>query len=125
MSATVTLELADALLRHPLPVMRGRWPRAVALLARQSLEEALDELWAEVLPGAERASSRAQLLCLPAYLGDEEAAESAAHAWSRLSRACHHRIYELAPGSGELERLLAEVRRLIRAVERRRAKSAP
>ena len=120
MTASMTLDLADTLLHHSVPVMRGRWPRAVALLARQSLEEALDDLWAVVLPGAERASARAQLLCLPEYLGDEEAAESAAHAWSGLSRACHHRTYELAPSSGELERLVAEVRDVIRAVEKRR-----
>ena len=41
MSAALTLDLAEALLRTPLPVMRGRWPRVVALLARQSLEAAI------------------------------------------------------------------------------------
>ena len=72
MSAALTLDLAEALLRTPLPVMRGRWPRVVALLARQSLEEAIDELWAARLPAMAATSARAQLLCLGEYLGDDE-----------------------------------------------------
>jgi hypothetical protein len=121
MSAALTLDLAEALLRTPLPVMRGRWPRAVALLARQSLEEAIDELWAARLPAMAGTSARAQLLCLPDYLGDDEVAEDAAHAWGWLSGVCHHRSYEVAPTSTELEAAVRSVRRLVAAV----AQAAP
>jgi len=121
--ATLTLDLAEALLRSPIPIMRGRWPQAVALLTRQSLEEAIDELWAETLPAMAATSGRAQLLCLREYLGDEEAAEDAANTWGWLSNVCHHRSYELAPTGGELDGAIQAVRRLIEAVDHRSAPS--
>jgi hypothetical protein len=101
---------------------RGRWPRAVALLvSRQSLEEAIDELWAATLPAMETTSARAQLLCLPPYLGDDETAADAAHTWGWLSRVCHHRAYEVAPTGTELEDALRAVRKLVTAVDARTA----
>jgi hypothetical protein len=121
--AALTLDLAEALLRSPIPVMRGRWPQAVALLTRQSLEEAIDELWAETLPAMAATSARAQLLCLGEYLGDEEAAENAAHTWGWLSNVCHHRAYELAPTSTELEAAMQSVRGLIETINQGRAPS--
>ena len=117
MSAALTLDLAETLLRTPLPVMRSRWPKVVALLARQSLEEAIDELWAATLPGMAATSARAQLLCLAEFLGDEEVAADAAHAWGWLSGVCHHRAYEVAPTAVELEAAVRAVRRLITAVD--------
>jgi hypothetical protein len=81
-SAALTLDLVEALLETPLPVMRGCWPQAVALLARQSLEEAIDELWAGTLPAMAGTSARAQLLCVAEYPGDDEIADGAAHAWA-------------------------------------------
>jgi hypothetical protein len=116
-TAAVTLGLAEALLRTPLPVMRGRWPRVVALLTRQSLEEAIDELWTARLPPMAATTARAQLLCLPEYLGDDEVAEAAAHTWGWLSNVCHHRSYEVAPTSVELEGAVRTVRRLIDAID--------
>jgi hypothetical protein len=78
------------------------WPRAAALLVRQALEWALDDFWRRHAPGVERCSVRAQLLCLPFYLGDDGLAGSVAHAWSALSHACHHHPYDLAPTGEEL-----------------------
>ena len=118
MSAALTLDLAEALLRTPLPVMRGRWPRVVALLARQSLEEAIDELWAARLPAMAATSARAQLLCLPEYLGDDEVAEAAAHTWGWLSNVCHHRSFEVATTSTELDDAVGAVRQLIDEIDR-------
>ena len=40
---------------------------------------------------------KAQLLCLPHYLGDEELAERVSYAWAGLSGACHQHPYELPP----------------------------
>lgn len=123
MTAALTLDLAEALLRTELPVMRGRWPRVVALLARQSLEEAIDELWAARLPAMAATSARAQLLCLPEYLGDDDVAADAAHTWGWLSNVCHHRSYEVAPTSTELDGAVRAVRRLIETVNRNNAAS--
>ena len=38
------------------------------------------------------------------------------HAWSALSRACHHHAYELAPTAGELQSWFLVVRELIQKV---------
>ena len=99
----------------------GMWPRATALLARQALEAALDDFWRVRAPGLEACSTKAQLLCLPQYLGDEELAERVAYAWAGLSRGCHQHPYELPPTSTELlgwlltvEQFIAKVQPLLR-----------
>src|SRR5688500_14919882 len=71
----------------------GLWPRGVALLTRQALESALEELWRRRAPAIGQASARAQLLCLRSYLRQEDLAERVTYAWSALSRACHHHAY--------------------------------
>ena len=92
----------------------GIWPRATALLARQALEAALDDLWRLRAPGLEQCSACAQLLCLPAYLsGNEELAERVSYTWAGLSRACHQHAYELPPTSSELLGWLATVEQLV------------
>ena len=96
----------------------GIWPRATALLARQALEGALDDLWRLRAPGLEHCSARAQLLCLPSYLpGHEELAERVSYAWSGLSRACHQHPYELPPTSSELLGWLTTVDQLVARVK--------
>lgn len=109
-------ELVDAardLMRRPAAGIAGLWPRAAALLARRALEAALDELWSRRAPGLEAASARAQLACLPDYLGDRRLAREIVFTWNALSTACHHHAYELAPTAGELERRLDVVDRLV------------
>ena len=59
---------------------------------------------------------RAQLICLRTYLGDADLAARAGHAWSALSRACHHHAYELAPTATELRAWFSVVDELIRKV---------
>ncbi len=59
---TVARELlteARRLVTHPGTGTLGLWPRASALLARQSLEVALKTYWSYVAPGTEEASMRA------------------------------------------------------------------
>ncbi len=109
--------VARDLLERADPMTAGIWPRATALLARQALEGALDDLWRLRAPGLEQCSARAQLLCLPSYLpGDEELAERVSYAWSGLSRACHQHPYELPPTSSELLGWLAAVEQLVARV---------
>jgi hypothetical protein len=98
------------------------WPRAVALLARQALEDALRSYWAEHAPGVERLTMRAQLTCLRAYLSSASLASEVTFTWHALSRATHHHVYELEPTREELSSLVAAARRLVATVggERRR-----
>ena len=93
----------------------GLWARAAAFLGRQSLEDAMSWVWIRRAPGLESCPARAQLLCLGPYLGDEELAESAAYVYGRLSSACHHHAYELAPTADELRAWLSAVDRLMSA----------
>jgi hypothetical protein len=63
-------------------------------------------------------SARAQLLCLPFYLpDDEELAERVSYTWAGLSRACHQHPYELPPTSSELLAWIATVEQLISRVQ--------
>lgn len=92
----------------------GVWPHAAALLARQSLEQAMTTLWAADPRAARLAdcSLRSQILCLTAYL-DQETASRVAYLAAALSRACHYHSYELAPTATELTRWLDEAAQLI------------
>lgn len=91
----------------------GAWPRAAALLARQALEAAMDELWAARAPEVASLSARAQLTCLPEYLRDRALAGEVAYAWSLLSDACHAHAYDLGPTAEELAARFDVVDRLV------------
>lgn len=95
------VSLARGLLERPdvVPSLRVR---SAALLARQALEKLLAEVWRTRAPGTEDISFRAQLICLPDYLRDEELARRITLAFWALSQACHHHAYELSPDPSEL-----------------------
>ncbi len=115
----ISLELlqnADLILTEPRAATAGVWPRAAALLARQAIEAAMTEFWMVRAPGVEWCSTHAQLLCLPEYMRDREAAENASLAWTSLSRICHHHPYELLPTEVELRALLDTARRFATAL---------
>jgi hypothetical protein len=113
------LIIARDLLERPDPHTAGIWPRASALLARHALEAALDDLWRRRAPGLERCSMRAQLLCLPAYLSTEvDLATRSSFAWTGLSRASHHHVYELPPAAVELSTWIEVVEQLASRLER-------
>ena len=102
------LAAAQSLLSYSDTTTAGLWPRAAALLARQALEQGLDDFWRKHAPGVEHSSRHAQLLCLRSY-ADEQLAEEASHTWAALSGACHHHAYELSPTASELERWIRSV----------------
>jgi hypothetical protein len=107
---------ARALMRAPEAGhadLGGTWPRAVALLARQALEQGLDDFWGARAPRVREASRHAQMLCLGAYLQDDGVVSGVRYAWHGLSRACHHQVYELPPTATELERWLDAVDALV------------
>jgi hypothetical protein len=111
------LNTARALVERPGMGTRGLWPRASALLARQSLEVALKTYWSAVAPGAEEASMRAQLLCLERYLSPG-VARQAHQVWTALSRASHHHAYELQPTREELLSWIDTVGSVVTQTER-------
>ena len=99
---STSLDGARWFLENPDETTVGSWPRAAALLARQALEQALDDFWATRAPVMSTCDSRrAQLLCLSNYV-DEDLAEQVTRAWNVLSRAVHHRRYDLGMTGPEL-----------------------
>jgi len=111
--ASALLDLADGLLHRADPATAGLWPRASALLALQALEASVLRLWERRTLDLRACPMRAQLICLRTYLGDVSLAARTGHAWSALSRACHHHAYELAPTAGELRSWFSVVKELI------------
>lgn len=107
---------AHSLLAYSDAATAGLWPRAAALLARQALEQGLDDFWHERAPGVEDSSRRSQLLCLRSY-ANEQLAEQASHTWAALSAACHHHVYELSPTASELDRWMRSVTDVVDSLE--------
>ena len=108
---------ARGVLHEPPAAASGGWPRMVAVLTRQALEQALAEFWASV-PGAagvSRCTYRTQFACLPFYLNAATARE-AEYLWATLSEACHYHAYELAPTAAELTSWLDAVSGLAEAM---------
>ncbi len=115
-SSLELLDLASGMLSRKYVARPGLWPRASALLVRQALEETLAGYWIVKGIALERCSTRAQLICLREYLREGDLAARVAHAWSALSRACHHHPYELPPTADEIKNWMEPVRQLHAAV---------
>jgi len=113
----VVLSLARGMLGRVDPDTAGLWPRASALLACRALEATVHRLWERRTLDLQGRSMRVQLICLRTYLGDADLAARAGHAWSALSRACHHHPYELAPTAAELRGWLSVVEELIQKAD--------
>jgi hypothetical protein len=110
------LREARSLLDHATRESVSGWPRAVALLTRLALETRLDAYWdASRLSAVKFLDMRAQLNCARVYL-DPVLAGELSYAWYALSRATHHRAYELDPTAEELRSLVALVERANRSV---------
>ncbi len=111
------LEMADGLLGRAEPATAGLWPRASAILGLEALEVSLQRLWAHRGLDLQGCTMRTQLICLRRYLDDGGLAARSGHAWSALSRACHHHPYELAPTAAELGSWLSVVGELVERVD--------
>jgi hypothetical protein len=110
-TADELLDDADRLLSGERRASGAWWPRATAFLLRSALELELAAYWAQVEPGLQACSMRAQLTVLrrPEYAGPDTGTDVAA-AWHALSRASHHHAYELAPTVAELRSWAGTVR---------------
>ena len=117
MTPTELLAAARALLADESAATAGGWPRMVALLTRQALEEALSEFWEvrSATAGLSGSSRKSQLACLPFYLDARDARE-VGYVWAALSDACHYHAYELAPTAGELTGWIDAVAGLTRSM---------
>jgi hypothetical protein len=111
--STELVALARTMLDHPNPVLEGRWPRAVALIARQAMEMAMAELWDNRAPGLRDCSARAQLLCISELTHDPAVARRASWTWWALSRTCHQHPYDLSPTASELTSLIEDVHAVV------------
>ena len=121
--ASSVVDLARFMIEEQNSGLIGIWPRAAAILGRQALEIALDQLWSYAAPGVENAPVRAQLTCLTEYI-DARLASRVRYTWHGLSAACHHHLYELPPTASELEGWLADVEALIAEVDRQTGDAA-
>jgi len=110
------LAAARQLLDRPDSGTSGVWSRAAALLGRQAFELGLDDHWRSRGVPLASLATRPQLICVASYLPNRDIAARATHAWSALSRACHHHPYELAPNPGELRAWLVAVDEVLAAM---------
>jgi hypothetical protein len=112
------LKAARDLLERPPSAAVGGWQRAVALLARQALEQAIEDFWAmdPSTAGLREATRKTQLTCLPAYLQPRLAREIS-YLWAALSNACHYHPYDLAPTGVELAQWIEAVAALLMAIK--------
>ncbi|SNS96240.1 hypothetical protein [Rhodococcoides kyotonense] len=90
----------------------GSSARLAAFLARQALETLVDERCRALDVDVPGASMRSRLVVLRS-LDTSERADAAAIAWNRLSSACHHHAYELAPTVSEVRHLCGLVAVLV------------
>ena len=101
----------------------GAWSRTAAVLGRLVIEGAMRRYWNLRVPGLERCSSHAQLLCLGSYIPDRALVRATAAAWADFSRACHHHPYELGPTADELSAWLTVAAEFAAEVDRQVAAS--
>jgi hypothetical protein len=113
MTPAALLAAARGVLHESPAAAAGGWPRMVAVLTRQALEQTLAEFWAAApgTAGLRRCTYRTQFACLPFYL-DAATAQQADYLWAALSEACHYHAYELAPTAAELTSWLDAASRL-------------
>lgn len=110
MSAVEILGQAQRIIDEPR--RDGLSSRMAAFLARQALEEIINQRCTDLGAPASWASARSKLVVLRA-LDTEEAAGAAATAWSRLSSACHVHAFELRPSAAEIQHLCGVVASLL------------
>lgn len=115
MNATELLAAAQHILTYP--VAGGLSPRLAAILARQALEQIVDERCAALNASTPWATMRSKLIVLRA-LDAAEAADGAALAWNRLSTACHVHAYEMQPSAAEVQTVCDMIASVVPQVER-------
>lgn len=121
----ILLQTAAVIMKRQDAAWRGSWPRAAALLTRQALEDGVDLVWTGALAPLKDASMRAQMVCLPRYLGDSDLARDTYVTWCALSNACHAHPFDLAPTAQELRGWGEVVRKLLDQVAAASLRASP
>lgn len=101
----MSLQDARKLIDSPNAASQGFWPRAAAVLVRQSLEE---QVLKHLGPDYASCSMRAKLLLLEDKLGPQRAGELA-YLYGALSQACHYHPYQSPPTAEELRDWIARL----------------
>ena len=118
------LHEARSLFDDPPSAQPGLWERAAILLARQALEEALDDFWRARAPDLLHASMRAQLLCLGELMQNAHDAADVDQLWGALSNACHYSVSQPTPGGAEVHAWLNDTERLCRLLAHRAGRNS-
>ncbi|GAA2760147.1 hypothetical protein [Actinopolymorpha rutila] len=108
-SAGVLLGYARAVLSGTTAMPKTRAPRIAAVLARQALEETVQQLCTSAGAPLSDATMRSRLISLRFLVSRDHAgriADLAEAAWNGLSGACHHHAFELTPTVGEVHGLI-------------------
>ena len=100
------LVAAFAVLTNDEPVLAGRRLVTAAALARQAIEDSIDN-WLDERGLTGHSTKRQAFLCLTALHPEPELAQELHNVWAQLSGACHAISYDLPPTSDELERWMA------------------
>lgn len=104
------LAAADLLARGAETLAGSNSARAACLLARQALEQVVDDLLEARDFGCPEASMRSRLIALgQAWAEQPDVGYRAATAWWRLSASCHHHAYELDPTPAEAAGAITDV----------------
>lgn len=90
----------------------GNSSRLAAVVARQAVEECINERCEAVGAPCDRATMRSRLALLKA-LDDSQRADQLASLWHQLSASCHQHAYELSPTVGEVRALCEGVSDLV------------
>lgn len=116
---------ALALLDAPVRLSEEGRARAVALLLRMALEDAMAEHWRARWPTMPDAKLRHQLIALPVmWRGDPTVVADLEAHWYRLTQACHAGAHEVVADRDELRGIAGAVGRFGHAVGRGEAMQA-
>lgn len=107
------LEAAESVALIPDRTLGASRYLAASLLLRQALEDAIGDYWMKTEAGLADCSGRVQMVALPEYLDNAEAARDVVYCWNRLSHACHHHVYDLPPSEAEFGHYVNVTRRSI------------
>ena len=119
------LGLGRALACGDLQLPGTSGPRGACIIARQALEQVVAELLQARGLECAQATMRTKLICLrQSYAAEPGLVFQAETAWWRLSVACHHHAFELAPTPTQALVLVEDVARLASAAQDRRGTQA-
>lgn len=111
-SALNSIQYAESLVTGRVQIAAGETGRVAAFIARQGVEELIDDYCRQLGAGCPKARTAAKLAIIRS-LGDPDAARVLIYAWNYLSACCHQHSYELAPTIAEVRHQCESVIRVV------------